>query len=163
MASEAGEWLGGAICLLFLGTAKKPRGGSNGSCTNTLMFGTRIITLLVGATSQHIIARTFASPDDPDTGGKKRRMSFDMPSMHPIYIQRDIGSQRRKSGLGLGMLACTYTGLSESHKAKILIPIVRRSRGILSSRFIEYPERPLRRLHPCTVSHTIPIEIFVFI
>jgi hypothetical protein len=37
MASEAGEWLGGAIRLLFLRTAKQPRGGSNGSCTNTLI------------------------------------------------------------------------------------------------------------------------------
>jgi hypothetical protein len=36
MASEAGEWLGGVIGLLFLRTAKQPRGGSNGSCTNTL-------------------------------------------------------------------------------------------------------------------------------
>jgi hypothetical protein len=33
VASEAGEWLGGAIRLLFLRTAKQPRGGSNGSCT----------------------------------------------------------------------------------------------------------------------------------
>jgi hypothetical protein len=30
---------GGTIRLLFLRTAKQPRGGSNGSCTNTLMAG----------------------------------------------------------------------------------------------------------------------------
>jgi hypothetical protein len=38
MASEAREWLGGAIRLLFLRTAKQSRGGSNGSCTTTLIF-----------------------------------------------------------------------------------------------------------------------------
>jgi hypothetical protein len=39
------EWLVGATRLLFLRTAREPRGGSNGSCATCLIFQLKLVAI----------------------------------------------------------------------------------------------------------------------